>query len=63
MDNRCFEAEKAGSVLTCQAVVQHVISIGVEEEDRKDTWLEDAENVNAGSHSDSDEAVLELHYF
>lgn len=35
-------AEKAGSLLTCRAIVKSVVVIGVEEEDRKSSWLEDA---------------------
>ena len=38
------EAEKAGSVHTCQALVKAVIDHGVEEEDRKHTWTEDADS-------------------
>ncbi|EEB15596.1 pre-mRNA splicing factor, putative [Pediculus humanus corporis] len=38
-----MEAEKAGSVHTCQVVIRAVIGQGVEEEDRKHAWLEDAE--------------------
>ncbi|KAK3931821.1 Pre-mRNA-processing factor 6 [Frankliniella fusca] len=38
------EAEKAGSVHTCQALVKAVINHGVEEEDRKHTWMEDADS-------------------
>ena len=46
-----MDAEKAGSVQTCQAVVKSVIGVGVDEEDRKDTWLEDAESCkNAGAY-------------
>lgn len=37
------QAEKAGSILTCQALVTAVIGYGVEEEDRKSQWMEDAE--------------------
>lgn len=40
-----MEAEKAGSVHTCQVVIRAVIGQGVEEEDRKHAWLEDAEMV------------------
>ncbi|XP_034238152.1 pre-mRNA-processing factor 6 [Thrips palmi] len=38
------EAEKAGSVHTCQALVKSVIDHSVEEEDRKHTWMEDADS-------------------
>eukprot|EP00898_Chlorokybus_atmophyticus_P005850 jgi/Chlat1/6266/Chrsp44S05860 len=36
-------AEKAGSVVTCQAIIRACIGLGVDEEDRKRTWLADAE--------------------
>ena len=32
------ECDKAGSVAVAQAIVRSVISIGVDDEDRKDTW-------------------------
>ena len=38
-------AEKSGSPATCKAIVQNTIQFGVENEDRKRTWLEDAENA------------------
>ena len=34
------DCEKAGSILTCQIIIKNVLGVGVEEEDRKDTWLE-----------------------
>mmetsp|Transcript_809 Transcript_809/g.1566 ORF Transcript_809/g.1566 Transcript_809/m.1566 type:complete len:972 (-) Transcript_809:183-3098(-) len=44
------KAEKAGSVVTCQALIKETIGIDVEEQDRKPTWLSDAENfLNNGS--------------
>ncbi|EGD76229.1 PRP6 pre-mRNA processing factor 6 [Salpingoeca rosetta] len=36
--------DKSGHVQTCQAIVREVINIGVEDEDRLETWLEDAES-------------------
>lgn len=41
-----IEAEKAGAVNCCQAIVRAVIAINVEEEDRKQTWIDDADFVN-----------------
>ncbi|XP_035659533.1 pre-mRNA-processing factor 6-like [Branchiostoma floridae] len=38
------ECEKAGSIITCQSIIRAVIGVGVEEEDRKHTWMEDAES-------------------
>lgn len=40
------ECDKAGSVATCQAVIRAVIGIGIEEEDCKHTWMEDADSVS-----------------
>lgn len=37
------DCERSGSLNTCQAIVRAVISVGVEEEDKKHTWMEDAE--------------------
>lgn len=39
-----IESEKSGSVKTCQAIVKAIVGIGVEEEDRKQTWIDDADN-------------------
>lgn len=41
-----MEAEKAGAVHCCQVIIKSIIGSGVEEEDRKHTWMEDAETVN-----------------
>ncbi len=38
-----MDADKGGSIKTCQAIIKAVIGVGVDEEDRKDTWMEDAE--------------------
>ncbi|KAI6191739.1 PRP6-like protein [Aphelenchoides bicaudatus] len=38
-----IDAEKAGCTKTATSIIKHVIGIGVEEEDRKSTWLEDAD--------------------
>lgn len=43
-------AEKAGSVVTCEAIVHATVGVGVEEEDRKRTWMADAEEcIKRGS--------------
>jgi pre-mRNA-processing factor 6 len=41
------EAEKGGSVHTAQAIIRAVIGIGVEDEDRIEQWMEDAESCTA----------------
>ncbi|RWS26275.1 pre-mRNA splicing factor-like protein [Leptotrombidium deliense] len=38
-----IDTEKAGSKLTCRAIVKAVIGIGIEDEDKKHTWMNDAE--------------------
>jgi len=44
------EAEKGGSVLTCQSLIKSVIGHGVDDEDRKHTWMEDADScANQGA--------------
>lgn len=44
------KAERAGSIVTCQAIINSTIAIGVDDEDRKPTWINDAENyLNNGS--------------
>jgi len=42
--NDAHQCEQSGSILTCQAIVRATLGIGVEEQDRKNTWLNDAEN-------------------
>ena len=41
------DSEKAEAVLTCQAIIKSVIGYGVEDQDRKHTWLEDAEHFTS----------------
>lgn len=44
------EAEKGGHVHCCKAIVKTIIGNGVEPEDQKHTWMEDAENcANQGA--------------
>ncbi|PIK56764.1 putative pre-mRNA-processing factor 6, partial [Apostichopus japonicus] len=38
------ESEKAGSVATAQAIIQAVIGVGIEDEDRDTTWIDDADS-------------------
>ncbi len=42
------ESEKTNSVHTAQAIIRAVIGMGVEDEDRLDQWVEDAESVREG---------------
>ncbi|KAG8513272.1 Pre-mRNA-processing factor 6, partial [Galemys pyrenaicus] len=59
------ECDKAGSVATCQAVMRAVIGIGIEEEDRKHTWMEDADSCVAHSALECARAIYAhaLHVF
>lgn len=41
-----IEAEKSGAIHCCQAIIKAIIEISVEEEDRKQTWIDDAEFVS-----------------
>lgn len=40
-----IESEKSGSLLTAQAIIKAIIEHGIDEEDRKHTWLEDASHL------------------
>eukprot|EP01026_Neomeris_dumetosa_P043930 TRINITY_DN3688_c0_g1_i8.p1 TRINITY_DN3688_c0_g1~~TRINITY_DN3688_c0_g1_i8.p1 ORF type:complete len:514 (+),score=102.78 TRINITY_DN3688_c0_g1_i8:223-1542(+) len=44
-------------VATCRAIVVHVIGLGVEEEDRRHTWLQDAENARRNGSIETSRAV------
>ena len=39
------DSEKAGSPITCRAVIKCIIGIGIEEEDKIRTWTDDADAV------------------
>eukprot|EP00735_Rhodelphis_limneticus_P003620 TRINITY_DN1510_c0_g1::TRINITY_DN1510_c0_g1_i1::g.28127::m.28127 TRINITY_DN1510_c0_g1::TRINITY_DN1510_c0_g1_i1::g.28127 ORF type:complete len:912 (-),score=274.68,sp/Q91YR7/PRP6_MOUSE/55.58/0.0,PRP1_N/PF06424.7/1.7e-43,TPR_14/PF13428.1/84,TPR_14/PF13428.1/0.065,TPR_14/PF13428.1/1.3e+03,TPR_14/PF13428.1/1.7e+02,TPR_14/PF13428.1/0.031,TPR_14/PF13428.1/1.1,TPR_14/PF13428.1/35,TPR_14/PF13428.1/3.7,TPR_14/PF13428.1/0.0032,TPR_14/PF13428.1/26,TPR_14/PF13428.1/0.98,TPR_14/PF13428.1/1.4e-05,TPR_14/PF134 len=39
------ECERSGSVLTCQAIVRATVGMGVEDVDRKQTWMHDGEQL------------------
>lgn len=40
-----IESEKGGHVHCCRAIVKSIIGYGVESEDQKHAWMEDAEHV------------------
>lgn len=45
-----INAEKGESVRTCQAIIRAVIAVGIEDEDKKHTYMQDAENfANQGA--------------
>lgn len=44
-----IESEKSGAVNCCQSIIRAIIGIGVEEEDRKQTWIDDADFVSINS--------------
>ena len=37
------ESEASGAPITCGSVIRHTIGIGIDREDRKRTWVADAE--------------------
>jgi len=41
------DSEKSGNVFTCKSIINNVIGIGIEEEDRKHSWMDDAESCIA----------------
>ena len=49
--------ENANSSLTCAAIVRCCLNIGVEEEDRKRTWMDDAENCIARGATQTARAI------
>uniref|UniRef100_T1JXH8 Pre-mRNA-processing factor 6 n=1 Tax=Tetranychus urticae TaxID=32264 RepID=T1JXH8_TETUR len=49
--NDAIDTEKSGSIKTCRAIIKSIAHIGVEDEDKKHTWMEDAENfANQENH-------------
>jgi len=51
-------AEQAAAPLTCAAIVRHTIGLGVEPEDRRRTWLDDADACLARSSVETARAVF-----
>ena len=51
-------AEKADAKITCGAIIRNTIGIGVEDEDRKRTWLDDAEGCLSRSSIESARAIF-----
>lgn len=45
-----IESEKSGAVNCCQSIIRAIIGIGVEEEDRKQTWIDDADFVSTNEY-------------
>ncbi|XP_013148071.1 PREDICTED: pre-mRNA-processing factor 6 [Papilio polytes] len=53
-----MEAEKSGAVHTCQAIIRAIIGHGIDPEDQKHTWMEDAE---ACAHSGAYECARAIY--
>lgn len=51
-------AEKSGSLETCQAIVRTTIGIGVDDEDRKRTWMADAEDCLKRQSTETARAIF-----
>lgn len=52
-----YNTEKSGSILTCQSIIRSIIGHGVDDEDRKHTWMSDAENAAAAGALECARAV------
>lgn len=51
------QCEKEKSISTCQAIVRATIGLGIEEEDKKPTWMEDAESCIAHGSYETARAI------
>jgi pre-mRNA-processing factor 6 len=51
------QSESAGYAVTCQSIVMETIGIGIEEEDRKSVWCEDADNCIASGFIQTARAI------
>ncbi|ORZ35141.1 PRP1 splicing factor, N-terminal-domain-containing protein [Catenaria anguillulae PL171] len=49
--------EKQEAVMTCEAIVKNTIGLGLEPEDRKSVWIQDAENCLANGHVSTARAI------
>ena len=54
------DTENSGAVLNCQAIIKFVIGRGVEDEDRKHSWLEDADNFTSQVKKNKNKTILQL---
>ena len=39
------DCEKAGSVATCRAIIKLTVGLSIDEQDRRRTWMDDAEGL------------------
>eukprot|EP00124_Ichthyophonus_hoferi_P000393 Ihof_evm3s14 gene=Ihof_evmTU3s14 len=51
------DCEHSGSILTAQSIIRAVISIGVEDQDRKHTWMEDADSCKSNNAHECARAI------
>lgn len=51
--------ETEGAVMTCKAILNATLALGVDEEDRKYTWMEDADSCTAHKALESARAIFE----
>lgn len=49
--------EKDGGILTCQAIIKATLSMGIDDEDRKRVWLDDAESAISQGYYDTARAI------
>lgn len=50
--------EEDGGILTAQSIVQAVLGIGVDEEDKKDTWMDHADGAIERNHPETARAIF-----
>lgn len=53
------DAEKAGSILTCKAIIKYVIDIGIDEEEREGEFIENVENFTLQNSVECARAVFD----
>lgn len=53
-----MDAEDNKYVTTCQAIVRNTIALGVEDDDRKKTWVDDANSAIQSRHFETARAIF-----
>jgi pre-mRNA-processing factor 6 len=51
------KCEQEGAILTCQAIIKSTLGMGIDDEDRKRVWLDDAESAIAKGCYDTGRAI------
>lgn len=56
--HHAYDMEKAGAIQTCGVIARHVLTIGVEVEDRRRTWLDDGEKALSDGAIETAKAIF-----